>query len=108
VDVELRLGHGALRLSTEAPADDLADLAELLAEAARADADRIGVQARDVLIVFAESSAAVLAASLRALSNMKPAPVPAARALATIYERYADELAAIEAAYRNGAGSPVR
>jgi hypothetical protein len=108
VDVELKLGHGALRLPAEpSPADDLGDLTEMLIEAARADADRIGVHARDVLIVFAESAAAVLAASLRALSSMKPEPVPAARALAATYERYAAELAAIEAAYRDGAGSPV-
>jgi hypothetical protein len=107
VDVELRLGHGALRLSTEAPADDLADLAELLAEAARADADSIGVPARDVLIVFAESTAAVLAASLRALDDMEPEPGPAALALAATYERHAAGLAEIEAAYRDGAASPV-
>jgi hypothetical protein len=108
VDVELRLGHAAIRLSTEPPADDLADLAELLAEAARADADRIGVRARDVLIVFAESAAEVLAASLRALDNMKPEPGSATHALAATYERHAAGLAEIEAAYRNRAGSPAR
>ena len=67
---------------------------------------RIGVKARDVLIVLAESAAEVLAASLRGLSNMKPDP--AARALAATYDRHANELAEIEAAYRNGTGSPVR
>jgi hypothetical protein len=103
VDVELKLGHGALRLSTEPPSsDDLADLAVVLAEAARADADTIGVHARDVLIVIAESAAAVLAASIHALDNMKPEPGPATGALAATYERHAAGLAAIEAAYRDG------
>ena len=61
-----------------------------------------------MLIVLAESAAEVLAASLRALSNMKPEPIPAARALGATYDRHANELAEIEAAYRNGTGSPVR
>jgi hypothetical protein len=99
LNAELKLGHGALRLPAELPSeDDLAGLAEVLAEAARADADSIGVEARDVLEVVAESAAAVLTASLRALSNIKPDQGPAARALAATYERYADELTAIEAA----------
>jgi hypothetical protein len=102
--MELRIDRGVLRLPEEPPsAGDLADLAEMLEEAARADADRAGVQASDVLVVIAESAAAVLAASLRALGKMKPEPGPAARALAATYERYAAELAAIEAA-RSGAG----
>ncbi len=75
---------------------------------ATATPGRIGVKARDVLIVLAESAAEVLAASLRALSNMTTEPIPAARALETTYDRYANELAEIEAAYRNRTGSPVR
>jgi hypothetical protein len=99
VDVELKLANRALRLPEEPPsAGDIADLAETLAQAARSDADSIGVQASDVLVAIAESAAAVLTASLCALSNMQPEPGPAARALAATYERYATELAAIEAA----------
>jgi hypothetical protein len=96
--VELEFSHGALRLPKKPSAGELADLAELLAETARADADGAGVQASDVLMMIAESAAAVLAASLRALGYMKPEPGPAARALAATYERYAAELNAIEAA----------
>jgi hypothetical protein len=49
---------------------------------ATATPGRIGVKARDVLIVLAESAAEVLAASLRALSNMKTEPIPAVSDLA--------------------------
>ena len=80
----------------------------MLAQAARADANSISVHARDVLIVIAESAAAVTAASLRALTNMKPEPGPAVGALAATYERHAAGLAAIEAAYRDDAASQVR
>jgi hypothetical protein len=76
----------------------LAVLAETLAAGTRAETGCTDVQASDILVMIAQSAAAVLAASLRALQAVKPAPNSAERALAATYERYADELAAIEAA----------
>lgn len=96
--MEVQLRRGTLHLPDDPYATELADLADALGKQARADADRLGVQASDVLVVIAESAAAVLTARIRALEATKPEPSPAARALAATYERYDDELTAIEAA----------
>ena len=95
--MEVQLRRSTLHLPDDPCATELADLAEVLGKQARADADRLGVQASDMLVMIAESAATLLTASIRALEATKPEPGPAARALAATYERYADELAEIEA-----------
>lgn len=101
--------HGRLRLPRSWPAlEDLVDLADGLAMVARLCPDCDNVRPEDMLLAMAEIAPADLAAGLRERAGVKPEPDPAVRALAETYERYADELAAVEAVRRGGAGVSAR
>ena len=60
-------------------------------------ADCNDVPAGEFLLAMVKAAPAALAAELRERAGLRPEPNSAARALAASYERYADELAAIEA-----------
>ncbi len=77
--------------------ETLADLAASLAQAAWRCPDGADMQAEAFLLAMARVAPAELAAVLRARAGVRPEPGRAARALAASYERYADELAALDA-----------
>ncbi len=100
MDVELDVpgGRGRLNFSGGWPAfDELVDLAHALAEIAWRCPDSANVPAEEFLAAMARVAPAELAARLRAAAGAEPEPGSAARALAATYERYAAELAEIEA-----------
>ena len=101
LDVELDVagtGHGRLRFSGGWPdAEALIDLAQAMAESTRHCPDCDDVPAGEFLLAMVKAAPAALAAELRERAGLRPEPNSAARALAASYERYADELAAIEA-----------
>lgn len=102
MDIEIEVpgtGHGRLRFTGGWPGlDELADLADALAESTRRCPHCDDVPAEEFLLAMASVAPANLATCLRQLAGAEPEPSPAERALAASYERYAGELAAIEKA----------
>jgi hypothetical protein len=101
LDVELDVpgtGHGRLRFSGGWPdAETLIGLAQAMAESTRHCPDCDDVPDEEFLLAMVKAAPAALAAELRKRAGLRPEPGAAARALAASYERYAGELAAIEA-----------
>lgn len=92
-------GHGPLRFRGGWPdLEDLVDLAYAMARSTWDCPQCADVPAQEFLLAMARVAPDDLAASLRERAGAVPAPGPAARALAASYQRYAGELAAIEAA----------
>jgi hypothetical protein len=68
-----------------------------MAESTRHCPDCDDVPTEEFLLAMIKAAPAALAADLRERAGLRPEPGSAARALAATYERYTDELAAIEA-----------
>ncbi len=93
MDAEL-LPHGHDRPPLPG-AEDLAELAELMAETTRQCRNCISVSSRDILLAMAEAAEA-LAAQLRERAGaMSPFP-PMSPTLAAMYEKYIDRKAVTE------------
>lgn len=101
VDVTIGIpgGHGRLHFPGDSwpPLDVLVEQAEGGAEAFRRCPTCRDVPVADILLAMAEQAPPDLAAGLRELAGERREPSDAEKALAASYERYADQLAEIEA-----------
>jgi hypothetical protein len=105
VTLEVPGDHGQLHFSGGwLGLDDLAALAEAVAETFRRCPDCHDVPASDILVAMAKVAPPDLAAGLRRRAAALRGPSDAEKALAASYERYADQLAEIEALHRGRPG----
>lgn len=114
VDLDIPDGHGQVRLRLPGGWPGLAELADIAdALADSASCPECGhMPASDYLRAMADVAPAHLATALRELAGPEPAPGPApddaGGGLAALYEKHADQLAAIEAAYKTGPSGLLR